>query len=37
MILLLPSPKTSDWKIRARVGPKKKWYTDVEELYAEIS
>jgi len=25
-------PKTLGWKMRARVGPKKKWYRDVEEL-----
>jgi hypothetical protein len=25
-------PKSTGWKIRARVGPKKKWYTDVEEI-----
>lgn len=28
------SPKTLSWKVRAKVGPKKKWYQDVEELYA---
>ncbi len=28
------SPKSFTWKMRATVGPKKKWYTDVEELYA---
>jgi len=25
-------PKTTGWKMRARVGPKKKWYKDVEEV-----
>ena len=25
-------PKTSRWKFRARIGTKKKWYNDVEEL-----
>jgi hypothetical protein len=25
-------PKTTGWKMRARVGPKKKWYRDVEEV-----
>jgi len=28
------SPKRLSWRMRARVGPKKKWYADVEELYA---
>jgi hypothetical protein len=28
------SPKSLSWKMRSRVGPKKKWYEDVEELYA---
>jgi hypothetical protein len=28
------TPKSMGWKMRARVGPKKKWYTDVEELYS---
>ncbi len=28
------SPKSLGWRMRARVGPKKKWYADVEELYA---
>jgi hypothetical protein len=26
------SPKSLGWKMRARVGPKRKWYNDVEEL-----
>jgi hypothetical protein len=25
-------PKTTGWKMRARVGPKRKWYRDVEEV-----
>jgi len=25
-------PKTTCWKMRARIGPKKKWYRDVEEV-----
>ena len=25
-------PKTSRWRFRARIGPRKKWYNDVEEL-----
>jgi hypothetical protein len=25
-------PKTMKWKMRARIGPKKKWYTDVETI-----
>jgi hypothetical protein len=25
-------PKTTSWKLRARVGPRKKWYRDVEEV-----
>lgn len=25
-------PKSMKWKMRARIGPKKKWYTDVEEI-----
>jgi hypothetical protein len=25
-------PKTTAWKMRARIGPKKKWYRDVEEV-----
>jgi hypothetical protein len=28
------APKSMGWKMRARAGPKKKWYDDVEELYA---
>lgn len=28
------APKTMRWKLRSRVGVKKKWYNDVEELYA---
>lgn len=28
------SPKSLSWKMRSKVGPKKKWYEDVEELYA---
>ena len=28
------SPKSLGWRMCARVGPKKKWYADVEELYA---
>lgn len=28
------APKSFGWKMRARVGPKKKWYADVEELVA---
>jgi len=26
------SPKSSGWKIRAKVGPSRKWYKDVEEV-----
>jgi len=26
-------PKSLRWKMRARIGAKKKWYRDVEELY----
>jgi len=25
-------PKSTGWKMRARVGTKKKWYTDVDAL-----
>ena len=25
-------PKSMGWKMRARVGPKRKWYRDVEEV-----
>jgi hypothetical protein len=25
-------PKTMRWKLRARIGPSKKWYRDVEEV-----
>lgn len=25
------APKTRRWKLRARIGPKKKWYQEVEE------
>ncbi len=32
--LIENSPKSFSWKMRARVGPKKKWYADVEELVA---
>jgi len=28
------SPKNLGWRMRARVGSKKKWYNDVEELYS---
>jgi len=28
------TPKSFGWKMRARVGPKRKWYNDVEELVA---
>jgi len=28
------SPKSFGWKMRAKVGPRKKWYKDVEELVA---
>jgi len=28
------SPKNLSWRMRARVGSKKKWYNDVEELYS---
>jgi len=28
------SPKSLSWKIRAKIGTKKKWYNDVEELYS---
>lgn len=27
-------PKATKWKLRARIGPKHKWYRDVEERYA---
>ncbi len=26
------APKSMSWKMRAKVGPKKKWYRDVEEV-----
>jgi hypothetical protein len=26
-------PKTTKWKLRAKIGPKRKWYRDVEERY----
>jgi len=26
-------PKSSSWKVRAKIGIKKKWYTDVEEAF----
>jgi len=26
-------PKTTAWKMRARIGEKKKWYRDVEEMH----
>ncbi|MEM2997591.1 MAG: hypothetical protein QW542_01430 [Thermoproteota archaeon] len=26
-------PKTVKWKIRAKIGPKQKWYKEVEEVY----
>lgn len=26
-------PKSTGWKLRARIGTKKKWYTDVDEQY----
>jgi hypothetical protein len=26
------APKSTGWKVRARVGPRKKWYRDVEEV-----
>jgi hypothetical protein len=26
-------PKTMKWKIRAKIGPKQKWYKEVEEVY----
>jgi hypothetical protein len=29
-------PKSLAWKMRARVGPKKKWYRDVAEEYREL-
>jgi hypothetical protein len=25
-------PKTTKWRMRAKIGTKKKWYDDVEEL-----
>jgi hypothetical protein len=25
-------PKTRNWKLRARIGAKRKWYTDVDAL-----
>lgn len=28
-------PKSLSWKLRARVGPKKKWYNDVEDMTHE--
>jgi hypothetical protein len=27
-------PKSTGWKLRARIGTKKKWYTDVDEQYS---
>jgi hypothetical protein len=27
-------PKSTGWKWRARIGTKKKWYTDVDEQYS---
>ena len=29
-------PKSTAWKMRARVGPRKKWYRDVAEEYREL-
>ncbi len=26
------APKSTGWKMRAKVGPSKKWYKDVEEV-----
>ncbi len=31
--LIESHPKSLPWKLRARVGEKRKWYNDVEELY----
>jgi hypothetical protein len=30
------TPKSLAWKMRARIGPKKKWYRDVAEEYREL-
>jgi len=32
MKILEDTPKSLSWKLRARVGPKTKWYKDVEEV-----
>jgi hypothetical protein len=29
-------PKSAAWKMRARIGPRKKWYRDVAEEYREL-
>ncbi|MBD0290534.1 MAG: hypothetical protein ICV74_04690 [Thermoleophilia bacterium] len=29
-------PKSTGWKMRARIGPRKKWYRDVAEEYREL-
>ncbi len=29
-------PKSTAWKMRARIGPRKKWYRDVAEEYREL-
>jgi hypothetical protein len=29
-------PKSLGWKMRARIGTRKKWYEDVEEMYPEV-
>jgi hypothetical protein len=30
---LVEQPKSLSWKLRARIGPEKKWYNDVEDWY----
>ena len=32
--ILETQPKSSGWKLRAKIGTKKKWYTDVDEQYS---
>jgi len=32
--LIQDYPKGAKWKMRARIGPKRKWYRDVEERYS---
>jgi hypothetical protein len=34
--LIEHAPKSTAWKMRARIGPRKKWYRDVAEEYREL-